>query len=72
VWRWHATYYWKALDEAYNFFLNPIVIRGLHTKLWGPKVTRVPTLKFSRLPFGSPGDKMPFGCGPRGEAYNIL
>jgi hypothetical protein len=36
------TYYYKALDEGYNFALNLILIRGLHTKLWGPKVVGVP------------------------------
>jgi len=40
-----------------------ILIGGLHTKLWGSKVARVPTLGISRLPFG---------CGPRGEAHSIL
>jgi hypothetical protein len=42
--RWHATYCWKALDEGYNFSSNFISIRGIHTKLWDPKITRVPTL----------------------------
>jgi hypothetical protein len=31
--RQRATYPWKALDEGYNFALDLIVIRGLHTKL---------------------------------------
>jgi hypothetical protein len=42
--RWRATYHWKALNKGYNFFLNLISIEGLHTKLWAPKVARVPTL----------------------------
>ncbi len=42
--RWRVTCRWKALDKGYNFGLNLIVIRGLHTKLWRPKVARVPTL----------------------------
>ncbi len=33
--------------------LNLISIRGLHTKLWGPKVPRIPTLGISGLPFGN-------------------
>jgi hypothetical protein len=37
----HVTYRWKALDEAYNFALNLISIKGMHTKLWGPKVTGI-------------------------------
>jgi len=31
--RWHATYCWKVLDKGYNFVLDLISIRGLHTKL---------------------------------------
>jgi hypothetical protein len=30
--RWRVTYNWKALDKCYNFTLNLISIRGLHTK----------------------------------------
>jgi len=55
VCRWCATYHWKALDEGYDFASDLISIRGLHTKLWGPKITKVPTLGISGLPFGSPG-----------------
>ncbi len=36
--RWHATHHWKALDEGYNFGLDPISIEGLHKKLWSHKV----------------------------------
>jgi hypothetical protein len=39
--RWHTTHHWKALDEGYNFYLNLIAIKGLHTKLWNPKVVGV-------------------------------
>jgi hypothetical protein len=45
--RWLATYHWKALDESYNFASDLILIRGLHTKLWGPKITGVPILRIS-------------------------
>ncbi len=40
--RWHATYRWKVLDEAYNFALALTSIKGLHTKLWASKVAKVP------------------------------
>ncbi len=33
VYRWRATWYWKDLDEGYNFGLNLIPIGGLHKKL---------------------------------------
>jgi hypothetical protein len=42
VFRWRATYRWKALEEGYNFALNLISIRGLHAKLWAPKIAKVP------------------------------
>ncbi len=52
-----VTYHWKSLDEGYNFASNLIVIERLHTKLWAPKVARVPTKGISTLPLGSPGTK---------------
>ncbi len=61
--KWCVTYYWKALDEGYNFFLDLISIGGLHTKLWAPKITRVPTLGFSIFPFGSFGIKCHLDMG---------
>jgi len=57
MWKWHATYRWKYLDEGYNFASDLISIRGLHTKLWAPKVVRVSTLAILSLPLGSPGTK---------------
>jgi hypothetical protein len=57
VCKWCETYHWKALNESYNFVLNLISIKGMHTKLWAPKVTKVPTLGISGLPLGSPGTK---------------
>jgi hypothetical protein len=45
--RWRATYHWKALNEGYNFSLDFISIKGLHAKLYGPKVAKVPTLTIS-------------------------
>jgi len=61
--RWHTTYHWKALDKGYNIFLVLISIGGLHAKLWGPKVAGVPTLRISRLPFGSPRTKCHLDVG---------
>jgi len=63
VCRWHATYCWKAIEEGYNFDLDLTTIRGFHTKLWGSKVARVPTLAISGLPFGSPGTKSHLDVG---------
>jgi hypothetical protein len=55
--RWRAIYRWKALNKGYNFVLDLIPIKGLHTKLWGPKFTRISTLAILGLPFGSPKTK---------------
>jgi len=57
VCKWHATYRWKALNKGYNFVLALVSIRGLNTKLWGLKVTKISTLVILRLPLGSPGTK---------------
>jgi hypothetical protein len=62
--RWCATYNWKSLDEGYNFASYLISIGGLHAKLWGPKVARVPTMRISGLPLGSPETKWHLGVGP--------
>jgi len=64
VWRWRARYHWKALDECSNFALDLISIRGLHAKLWRPKVAGVLTLAISGLPLGSHGTKSHLDVGP--------
>jgi hypothetical protein len=63
TWKWHVIYRWKAFNKSYSFALNIISIGGLHTKLWGPKVPRVPTLGISRFPFGSPRTKCHLDVG---------
>jgi hypothetical protein len=47
--RWRVTYRCKDLDKGYNFTLDLTSIEGLHTKLWDPKVAKVPTLAISGL-----------------------
>jgi len=54
--RWCETYCWTTLDVTLDF----ISIRGLHTKLWGPKLAGVLTLG---LPFGSLGTKCHLDVG---------
>jgi len=63
VCRWHGTYHWKDLDKDYNFVSNLILIEGLHTRLWSPKVAGVPTLAISGLPLGSPDTKSHLDVG---------
>jgi hypothetical protein len=63
VCKWRVTYCWKDLEESYNFALGLILIKGLHTKLSGPKVAGVPTLAISRLPFGKPMTKSHLDVG---------
>ncbi len=62
--RWRATYCWKARNKGYNFASNLMSIRGLHAKLWHPKVVGVSTLAISGLPFGSPKIKSHLDVGP--------
>jgi hypothetical protein len=64
VWKWRATYHWKALNEGYNFALDLISIGSLHTKFCTPKVVRIPTLGISRLSLGSLGTKWHLGASP--------
>ncbi len=61
--RWRAIYHWKTLGKGYNFALDLISIRGLHAKLWGPKVAGVLTLAILGLPFESPGTKCHLDVG---------
>jgi hypothetical protein len=61
--RWRETYRWKALDQGYNFAIDLIVIRGLHTKLLCPKVMEVLILGILGFPFGSPGTKNHLNVG---------
>jgi hypothetical protein len=60
---WLTTYRWKALDKGYNFASDLISIRGVHTKLRGPKVAEIPIPGVSRLPFGSPETKCHLDVG---------
>jgi hypothetical protein len=62
--RRRAIYPWKALDEGYNFASDLIVIRGLHKTLCAFKVTGVPVVEISGLPFGSPGTKNHLDVAP--------
>jgi hypothetical protein len=66
-----ATYCWKALNQGYNFVWDLIVIEGLHTKLWGPKVARVPTLGISGLPFGTRQNAIWMWPPKKGAEYTI-
>jgi hypothetical protein len=70
--RWCATYYCKPRDEGYNFASDLISIKGLHTKLWAPKVVGVPTVGISGLPLGSPVTKWHWVLVPwLGTKYTI-
>jgi hypothetical protein len=56
------TYCWKALNKGYNFAWDFISIRGLHTRLLAPKITRVPTLGILGLPLESLRTKCHLGA----------
>ncbi len=64
AWRWCATYRWKALNESYNFAFDVILIKGLQTKLWAPKVGTPATLGISGLPLWGPRTKCYLGVSP--------
>jgi hypothetical protein len=53
----------ESSRKGYNFALDLISIRGLYAKLWGPKVTEVPTLEISGLPFVGLGTKCHLDVG---------
>jgi len=57
VYRWRATYRWKALDEGYNFALDLITIGGLHIKLWAPKLRESELWQFRDSHLGVPRQK---------------
>jgi hypothetical protein len=59
-----AIYHLKALDKGYNFALNLMAIKGLHAKLWGPKVAGALVVGISGLPLGSPRKKCHLDVAP--------
>jgi hypothetical protein len=67
VFRCRATYHWKDLDKGYNFALDLISIKGLHAKLWRPKVAEIQTLAISGLPLENPVTKSHLDVGPVGS-----
>jgi hypothetical protein len=59
-----AMYFWKDLNEGYNFALDLISLGGMHAKLWAPKVARIPVVGILGLPLGSPGTKCHLDASP--------
>jgi hypothetical protein len=57
VYRWNATWRWKALKESYKIASNLISIRRLSKTLWMPKIPGMQTGTISRFHFGSPEKK---------------
>ncbi len=53
----------KSSQRGLQLCLDLISIGGLHTKLYGPKVAKIPILGISRLPFGNPGTKCHLDVG---------
>jgi hypothetical protein len=54
----------KTLDKSYNFASDLTSIKGLHTKLWASKVTKVPILIISKLLLGIFKTKWHLGANP--------
>jgi hypothetical protein len=72
VYKWCATYNWKALDKGYNFSLDLNLIKSLHKKLWAFKVVGVLILEILGHPIWESQDRQNLGVGPMvkdGEYY---
>jgi hypothetical protein len=61
--RWCATYHWNFFDKRYNFVLDFVSIKCVHTKLWGPKVVRILILAILGLPLKNPRTKCHLDMG---------
>jgi hypothetical protein len=64
VFRWHATYSWKYLNEGYNFAWNLTSIGDLHKKLWLSKVQEYQISEFRNSQLGSLGTKWHLDVNP--------
>jgi hypothetical protein len=64
VCRWHATYFWKFLNDGYKFALDLASIKGLNKKSWVSKVVGISILGISRLLTWESREKMTFGHNP--------
>jgi len=62
VWNTSLERSWRRLQLCFG---DLILIRGLHTKLWGPKVTGAPTLAKSHLDVGHVGNHRVYYKGGR-------
>jgi hypothetical protein len=67
VWKWRATYCWKALNKGYNFF-KPHFNRRFAHKVMGPQSYENPNFRNFETPTWESRDKMTFGCYTRGQA----
>jgi hypothetical protein len=72
VFRHRAKYCWKALNKGYNFVLDVITIRGLHAKLWAPKVVGILAMRILGLPSGSPETECHLDVAPWRDAKNTI
>jgi hypothetical protein len=70
AWRQCAMHHWKSLNKGYNFVSDLIAIKGLHAKLWAPKVAGVPVVGILGLPLGSPRTKSHLDVPPM-ESYKV-
>jgi hypothetical protein len=73
--RWRATYRWKDVEKGYNFATNLTSIGGLHTKLWNPKIAKIPISKFWEFQdshLGVPGQNDIWVLAPWLSTKNII
>jgi hypothetical protein len=60
----YATYFWKIINESYNFSLDHMLIKDLHKKLGASKVARNPNLKIMGFPTSESKEKCHLGVTP--------
>jgi len=68
--RWRVTHNWKDFDEVTTLLQLSSQSEVYMQKLWGPKITRLPTLGISRFPIGSPETKCHLDVGLM-ERYKV-
>jgi hypothetical protein len=72
IYRLCATYLLKSSQGGLQLCFRPHLNRRSEHKVMGPQSCGSPNFENFKTPIWEFQDKMPFGCGPRGEAQSIL
>jgi hypothetical protein len=68
VCRRHATYFWKVIDESYNFALDLTSIEGLQIFFMGAQNGKSHNFENSETPNLGVLKKMTFACMPHDQS----